>query len=222
MFRSNFFSALMAVCIVSITMIACNKEEIFTSDLSLRTASNLETENLLPASKAFEAENMATNKRKCFMLNYPVSIVTPDGMETAVASKEALKAFYRNYKAEGGEKGELSFVYPIEVTLQDGTTQLVNSQEDMQAIKESCPSKGNKHCFKAVFPVTITTATGETETLEDRRDWRKFQKSVRMAIENGETVPAINFPIEITTEEGNVSITSQSELDVLRESCSQN
>jgi len=192
------------------------------SDVSLKTASDIETESRIPAATTLGAESIAAKKSKCFRLNFPVSIATPNGSEHAVASREELKAFFNAYRAEGGEKDELSFVYPIEVTLQDGTVQLVSSEEEIQAIKENCPSKGRTSCFTVAFPVTITATDGEIQTLDSKRDWRRLQKSIKRAIENGEATPTINFPIEVITEEGSLNITSQSELDVLKENCSRN
>lgn len=226
MFRTNFLKAIAAVCIVSLTFVACNKEESLISDLELRTIEATETENRLAALTSTTENPAERRDGKCFQLNFPVSIVTPNGIESAIADHEALKAFFKTYRAEGGEKGDLMFAYPIDVTLEDGTLQSVASKEEMQVLKESCPQRergeGRKRCFSIIFPVTATAIDGSTLILEGRRDFKKFKRSVKMALENGETVPTLSFPIEITTEEGDVSIASQAALDDLIESCSQN
>jgi len=229
MFRTNFLKAIAALCIVSLAFVACNKEESLISDLELRTIEATETENRLAAVTLTTENPKARRGGKCFKLNFPVSIVTPDNVENAIADHEALKAFFKTYRAEGGEKGDLMFAYPIEVTLENGTLQSVASQEEMETLKESCPQKergegrGNaERCFSITFPVTATATDGSTLTLEGKRDFKKFKRSVKMALENGETVPTLNFPIEITTEEGSVNIASQTTLDDLIESCKQN
>jgi len=221
MIRTNFLKAFMAVCLVSLTMVACNKEEALSPDLELRTLTLTDGEN-------------NTNKRggKCFKLNLPISISTINGDEITIADREALKAFFENHKAEGGEKDDLVFAYPIEVTLKDGTEQLVASKEEMEVLKENCPqrargnngaARGNRTpCFKVVFPVTATAADGSTLTLENRQDLKKIKRSIKSAIENGDAAPSLNFPIEITTADGNVSIATQTAFDDLRAACKQN
>lgn len=231
MIRTNFFRAIAAVCIVSLTMASCNKEALIP-DLELRNATLTETESRL-ISVSPEVENTSASRGgKCFQLNYPVSIITPEGDENVIADRKSLKTFFQNYRAEGGEKGDLTFAYPIEVTLEDGTLMAVATPEDMQTLKESCPQRergegrpgrGNgERCFSINFPLTATASDGSTLTLEDKRDFKKFKKSVAMALENGEATPTLNFPIEIMVEEESLSITSQTELDNLIADCRQN
>lgn len=228
MFRSNFLKALMAVCIVSLTMVACNKEEVLTSDLLFRNASTTDTENRLVAAEAETGNAQARRGGKCFQLNYPLTIVTLAGEENSFIDREALKAFYETYKADGGQKSDLMLAYPIEVTLEDGTLQMLASAEEMQALKDACPRKesgtrGNKtRCFEVVFPISATAADGSALSIESSRELKQFKKSVKMAMENESALPTIIYPIEVTIEEETISIASQTALEDLKESCEQN
>jgi|GEM_PF-3575126 len=232
MFRSNFLKALMAVSIVSLTMAACNKEDVLTSDLLFKTDSTTDAENRFITTEAATDDRTARRGDKCFQLNYPITIVTAAGAENSFADRAALKAFHKTYRADGGEKSDLMFAYPIEVTLEDGTLQMLANAEEMEALKETCPqrergtrgeSRGDrKACFEVVFPINATAADGSALTIESARDLKQFKRSVKIAMENETGVPTINYPIEITIEEENVSITSQTALEDLRENCAQN
>jgi hypothetical protein len=72
--------------------------------------------------------------RPCFNLVYPITVNTPNG-QVEVASKEAMKELLKSLK---GKDKKLEFVFPITVTLKDGTTQVVNSREELRAIKVAC------------------------------------------------------------------------------------
>ena len=81
----------------------------------------------------------ARNCSACFELVFPVSLSFPDGSSTEVADRTALKAAARAWKEANPESEERpSLVFPLEVLLDDGTTQLVESEEDLQALRESC------------------------------------------------------------------------------------
>lgn len=219
----------MAIAIVSLSLVACNKQDALNSYLDLENLETVEAENRSANETPASFTATSTLKRKCFELNYPVGIVTPGGSITSVADRQALKTFFRTYRAEGGEKEDLSFAYPIGVTLEDGTFQSVSNQEEMEALKESCPpreraDRGNRGepCFRVVYPLTATSTDGSTLTIEAKRDWIRFKRSVKNALENDEVAPMLNFPIEVTIEEEIKMIASQAELDELKASCREN
>lgn len=75
----------------------------------------------------------------CFQLQFPVTLAFPDGATEEVEDRQAMKQAIRVWKQnneDSEEKPSLSF--PITVVLEDGTEQTLNSQEELEALKESC------------------------------------------------------------------------------------
>lgn len=103
----------------------------------------------------------------CFTLNYPISIVTNDGVTVIINSEEELgNVLYDVYSFD--------FVYPFTVTLDNAAGEIVtiNSPEDIEAILTDCYGDigGNEceECADAVYdPVCIeyTDAIGITTVI---------------------------------------------------------
>jgi len=75
---------------------------------------------------------------KCFSLVFPLTINIGEEVVT-FDSRVELKAAVRAYKAETGENAERpTLVYPITVEYDDETQVVVNSKEELQALKEAC------------------------------------------------------------------------------------
>ena len=70
----------------------------------------------------------------CFTLNFPITLTTVNG-EVTVADQAALADLIKSLK---GTKSRPQFVFPISITLEDGTVQTINSAEELRAAKEAC------------------------------------------------------------------------------------
>jgi hypothetical protein len=70
--------------------------------------------------------------RSCFSINFPYSIKTDSAVIT-ITSKEDIKSLL-NRK----DRRNYQFVYPITITLKDGTVKTINSLQDLIAVKEAC------------------------------------------------------------------------------------
>lgn len=76
---------------------------------------------------------------RCFEVIFPLSITYPDGTTTAYEDRMSLKTAVRAWKAANPEVEERPMlVFPIEITLEDGSTLTINNVEELQAQKESC------------------------------------------------------------------------------------
>ena len=76
----------------------------------------------------------------CFDLNFPVSVVYPDGTTATAEDKRDLRNLYRDFNEsqEEDSEEELEFQYPIDVTLEDGTVMTLNNETMLEALIESC------------------------------------------------------------------------------------
>ena len=76
---------------------------------------------------------------RCFEIVFPLSITFPDGTTTAYADRMTLKMAVRAWKVANPDAEERPMLaFPIDLTLEDGTTVTVNNSEELQAQKESC------------------------------------------------------------------------------------
>ena len=57
--------------------------------------------------------------------------------------RAALQA-WKEANPDATERPDVALVFPITVTLEDGTTASVNSEEELDALKESCPQEGRR------------------------------------------------------------------------------
>ena len=79
---------------------------------------------------------------KCFSLIFPLTI-TIDGTDTTFDDRMALKAAVRAYKEEAGDEAERpTLVFPVTVEYDDESQVTVDSQEELQALKDDCKDEG--------------------------------------------------------------------------------
>lgn len=77
--------------------------------------------------------------QECFTIEYPITIVLPDGSSNPVNDLEeaetVLDAFYETNEDEDEHP---AFAYPINVTFEDGTTEVLNDEDEFEELVEEC------------------------------------------------------------------------------------
>jgi hypothetical protein len=71
----------------------------------------------------------------CFTLNYPITVMFADTVNSKEELRAATQAWHQN---NPGQRPHPQFVFPITVTLADGTIVTVNSREELRALKQDC------------------------------------------------------------------------------------
>ena len=75
----------------------------------------------------------------CFDINFPVTIVLPDGSSQMANDEDEFEDSIEDfYDANPDVETDPTLVYPVTVTLEDGTTQELNSDVDLEALIDSC------------------------------------------------------------------------------------
>jgi len=78
-------------------------------------------------------------KNSCVQVVYPVTIAFPDDTTLEIDSKKAGREAFKVWKEENPDtEGKPQLVFPIEVSVDAGDPQMVDSIEDLQALKEAC------------------------------------------------------------------------------------
>ncbi len=77
--------------------------------------------------------------KRCFTINFPIEIEMPNGEIVQIADRKALKTTFREWKMENqGATERPHFVFPLTITLEDGTSVSVESKEEIMALKKDC------------------------------------------------------------------------------------
>jgi hypothetical protein len=109
---------------------------VTTEDGTVVTIENLDQLKalLLTCKKSHDGPKGGDHGKPCFTLSFPFSVTTSTGVvevKTAEEFKALLKTLHKN-------KEKVSYVFPLTLILKDGTTKIVNTVEEIQAIKAAC------------------------------------------------------------------------------------
>ena len=177
-------------------------------------------------------ENRDWIEKECYKLVFPVTFVMPDGSTITVASDDEsgwseLKSWYESNESEE----EPSLQYPVEIirdTEQGEETIVINSEEELAEVKETCrdyfeDSDDSQECFEYLYPIIFVMPDGSTITVasDDESGWSELKSWYES--NESEEEPSLQYPVEIIrdTEQGEetIVINSEEELAEVKETC---
>jgi len=163
------------------------------------------------------------NKRKCFVLVYPITYVLPDDSDVTVSSKDDKDAWSTIkdwYTAHPDVVKKPALGFPIDIKWRDGHITTINNREQMKRAKASCDGDKEK-CFELVYPVTYTMPDG-TEIpvrINNEEGWANVKAWYREHPDSKKR-PSIKYPVDITYEDGaSVTINNQDQMKRAHEAC---
>jgi len=77
-------------------------------------------------------------KERCFDLVFPVTVDFPDGTSETFEDKSSMKQAIRAFNQANETDENPSLTFPVQVEMEDGMLVMVNSEEELTALKESC------------------------------------------------------------------------------------
>lgn len=160
--------------------------------------------------------------RKCYRLIFPVTVDFPEGTSTEYASIDELKDGLKAWKEANPDATERpALAFPYDVLLKDGTTSTINSEDEEQALLDSCGDHFFKRrCFRPVLPVTIAFPDGTTAEASTKEELKDLFKTWKEENPNATERPSLAFPYDVTFKDGSTTtVNSQDELDALKEEC---
>ncbi len=157
--------------------------------------------------------------------NFPIEVTLEDGTTQSVSDEETLCELFEECWDDDDiliiddstfieEPFCFDFVYPVDVSLPDGTTQTANNEEEMGMIVftwfEQNPNSSEFPSF--VFPLTVITEDGEETTVEDEDG---FEDLIEDCYEDyHEDCFTINYPVQIIFPDGvTADVNSDDELE---------
>lgn len=163
----------------------------------------------------------------CFTFAYPIEIQFPNETTTINTDEELEEALYNWY--ENNEE-DPSLSYPVTAILEDGKEQVIQNDEELYQLFESCFDDYEydkeedygyvayyelyKECFTLNFPIAITVNDQE-ETLNNEEELIAFLTNLDKELVKEDEVNLV-YPIEVTLADGSVvTANSEEELDDL-------
>ncbi|MFK7908273.1 MAG: hypothetical protein AB8B69_24295 [Chitinophagales bacterium] len=163
----------------------------------------------------------------CFTFQFPVNVVLPDGTVSVADSEEAVEdIFYDWFEANEDEVEETypTFEYPLTVViLEDSTTQVINSDEELDELFEECFDHFFEDCFEVNYPVDVALPDGTVLNAADEDGFYEIIDTWFEGIDEDDEIenfPSYVYPIEVTLEDGTVeSVENEEALEALYEDC---
>ncbi len=143
---------------------------------------------------------------ECFEINYPYSVTDGQNTITLNSQQEEL-----DYIDSLSDDAQISIVYPLSVTLSDGSVQTINSEEEFYYLLASCEMGEDGpggDCFTVNFPITAYNAQGNTVTVNSEQELYSLD------------LVGFVYPISVTLADGStVTINSSEDFDSIYNDC---
>ena len=162
------------------------------------------------------------DKKDCFEIVLPVTVVLPDGTTQAVAVKDdwtAVKSWYENSPEL---KEWYTYQFPITVSFDDGAKVLdLNNADELEKLKKDCYGKDDKKedCFDLAYPLDYTMPYGSVITMNDEKDWDAI-KAWYEANPNSKEKFSLVYPVGVVLKDGSSkTIGNEDEMIILKKKC---
>lgn len=171
----------------------------------------------------FDDDCDCDEEEECFEINYPITLVLPDGSNVTVNDDEALENAIDNYyDTHPNDTGDVTLVYPITITmLEDASTVVINNDQGLDAVFEECYGDDDfEECFDLQFPISLAMPDGSTVVTNSYEELDSLYEAWEQANPNATNEPELVFPITVILEDGSTEvINDEDELDELIEDC---
>ena len=227
--------SLLVVLAIAFVFTSCEKEnmeELTTSNYTLNTEGDTDLAFAQRGGGENGPQGARGQRGTCFELVYPITISYPDGSTAMAADQDALKELKSTWKEENPDAEERpTIVFPIQITQDDATVDIADAAA-LKAAKEACGGRngsgsrgGNRggrgsKCFQPVYPITFNLPDGTVIAVADREEAKEALQAWKEANPDAEERPSIEFPYNVKLQDSSiVAVTSQEDVDALKEAC---
>jgi hypothetical protein len=158
----------------------------------------------------------------CIEVNYPITVLFPDGTSLEVADADELKAAFRAWHDSGADSlGRPTIQFPITITIRDRVL-TINSFEQLKRASRLCRDRPTdvQRCFKIVYPVSLELPNGVIVEVGSLRAQLQVIKRWKTTHPDSDERPVLVFPIEVIFRDGSTqTVDSAGELQALKEAC---
>ena len=214
--------SLLAMLAIMALFTSCEKEDLNIDDV----------ENYVDEA-IFGLQGQANcGKFGCYEFIFPISIQFTDGSTVEVEDYASLRERLKTYREENADAERPSFVFPLSVTTEEGEIVTVSTQEELRELRRECRReffsrhghKGHRFrgmfCFKLNFPLTLVFPDETEQEVAGPREMHVTLHKWKRDNQDVEERPEIQFPIEVTMEDGTVvTVEDKEALMELKDSC---
>ena len=141
--------------------------------------------------------------RCCFEFVFPIGVQLPNGDTLVIEGERQHQNFIERWK-NANQRQRPTLIFPIEVTLQNGSNATINSPEELKRLIESClPDRPEPTlCYKVIFPVQVKLPNDSTITINSAEGFAALLKRWRNSNHNADKHPQIVFPYGVEKADG--------------------
>lgn len=169
------------------TFVAESNLAALISDTSTKDGSN---DNILDGANGFS-------------VNLPVTVYV-NGMEITVNSEDDFELIEEIFDKSDDDTDSIEFVFPITVTLSDYSQMVVNSQEELNALREQYSRENDDdiECIDFKYPITLSVYNLDFQvidvvTINNDEQLHHFIKNLP-----GGVLVSLNFPVTLIYQDG--------------------
>ncbi len=159
---------------------------------------------------------------ECFEINYPITLIMPDGSQVTVNDDDALETAIDNYyDANPNDTSDISVVYPITVTMfEDSSIVTISDDDELDELFEDCFDDNFEDCFEIQYPISVLMPDNTTITANNEEELDSLYDAWFNANPNSMDEPELIFPITVVYEDGTTEVVNdEDELEELFEDC---
>lgn len=159
--------------------------------------------------------------RCCFEFVFPISVELPNGDTLEIKGEREHRNFIERWK-NANVNGRPTIIFPIEVTLANGSNATINTPGELKRLIESClPDRPTPTpCYKVIFPVRVKLPNDSTIAINSADAFAALLKRWRSSHPNADRHPQIVFPYGVEKADGTiVRITGPEDLRRILAAC---
>lgn len=212
MLKSIFKIGLVFALFATIFFTACQKDDLVVSEDNFTLGDPLLGQG---------PRGPRDTSRYCFEFVFPIGVELPNGDTLVIDGEREHRNFIERWKNANLDRRP-KLIFPLEVTLSDGSNATINTAEELKRLIESClPDRPTPTpCYKIVFPVQVKLPNDSLITINSADDFAALLKRWRIRFPNADRHPQIVFPYGVEKADGTiVRITSTEDLRKIMAEC---
>ena len=154
-----------------------------------------------------EGEESDSTEMECFTVTFPITLINPDNTTTDITTEGDLEDYYDEWEDAYEDNGTIpTLVYPIEVTLADGTVSSIDNDQALRELLMTC-SDGEDEDEEGDYEDEDEEDDDEDDDDdmdEDEDDEAEDAEELAMFLTCYEFV----FPLSLTNEVDTISVNS--------------
>lgn len=190
-------------------LITLASEETKVIDTSIKAVQKTE----MATPKAMQVKQVSINEtaNKCFDVNFPIQVISPDGVQQTVDTERGLDKFVIDwFDNNPNSNKEPTFLYPFEITLENGDHLWIKNEAHFLLVADACDEQilqenfasVNTFCFEFIYPIELVAPNGKIRKANTAEQVDQAIQQWNHENPNSKEELVIQFPIKIKFDDG--------------------